>query len=247
MATSLLKTEFFIPISCDERATTSSFGVLASFFFLHPVMRFIRATIMTSISPSLSNQLGLWSADSLTYILTGFVTLGTRNWPVPIPLLTVNLWGQLIQTRRDRGKWSYLVTLQKMVVILSHSSFRKTHKSSIFSALSFLSYDFHTFSIRFISGLYGAHFITAIPSSARKFNKVLALWQGALSCINIGVSTVPLRKWGRKNWWRSSLLTLALILPLKRTMGPTPAEEIILPHYYAPPTKFHSFLNTLRR
>ena len=30
-------------------------------------------------------------------------------------------------------------------------------------------------------------------------------------------------------------------------MGPTPAEEIILQHHDAPPSKFHSFLNALRR
>ena len=52
---------------------------------------------------------------------------------------------------------------------------------------------FDTFSIDYIARLCGGHFITAIPSPSRKLNTVLALWQGALSCINIGVSTVPLR------------------------------------------------------
>ena len=63
----------------------------------HPVIRFIRATIMIPISPSLSNRLGLWSADSLTYIL--------------IYLLTVTLWGLLIQTGRGRENCSYLSRL----------------------------------------------------------------------------------------------------------------------------------------
>ena len=84
-ATSILKTEFFIPISSDEKGATSGFRVLAnhlaSFFFLTLFRRFIRATILNSMSPSLSTRLVLWSADSLTYILTEFVTSAARNWP----------------------------------------------------------------------------------------------------------------------------------------------------------------------
>ena len=120
--------------------------------------------------------------------------------------------------------------LQKVVVILSHSSFRNSHKSKIFWGFLFWAFSpmiFHAFSIEFISEFCSGHFITFIPSSSRKLNAVLALWHGALSCINIGVSTVPLCKWGRACWWRSSLWTLTLILLWKQTMGPTPAEEII--------------------
>ena len=101
---------------------------------------------------------------------------------------------------------------QKVVVILSHSSFRKPHKSSIFWGFLFWAFSpmiFHTFSRGFISGLCGAHFIIAIPSSSRKLN----------SFRNIGVSTGPLCQWGRACWQRSSLETLALILPWKQTMG----------------------------
>ena len=61
--------------------------------------------------------------------------------------------------------------LQKVVVILSHSSFRKPHKSSIFWGFLFWAFSpmiFHTFSVGFISGLCGGHFITAIPSPSRK-------------------------------------------------------------------------------
>ena len=56
MATSVLKTKFFIPISADEESYFR-FRVLAnhlaSFFFLHPVRRFLRATILTSVYPFL--------------------------------------------------------------------------------------------------------------------------------------------------------------------------------------------------
>ena len=72
MATSVLKTAFFIPISADEKGA-SGFRVLAnhlaSFFFLHPVRWFIWTTIRTSLSPSLSTRVRLRSTDSLTYIL----------------------------------------------------------------------------------------------------------------------------------------------------------------------------------
>ena len=118
--------------------------------------------------------------------------------------------------------------LQKVVVILSRSSFRKPHK--IFWGFLFWAFSpmiFHTFSIGFISSFCIGHFITAIPSSSRKLYTVLALWQGALSRINIGVSTVLLRKWGRACWRRSSLKTLALILLCRWSMGPTPTEQII--------------------
>ena len=137
-----------------------------------------------------------------------------------------------------------------MVEILSHFSFRKPNKSSVFWAFLFWAFSpmvFHTFSMRFTSGLYGGHFITAIPSASRKSYTVLALWQGALSCINIGVSTVSLRKWGRACRRKSSLQKLALILPWKQTMGLTLAEEIIFHTISLPPSEFHSFLYVLRR
>ena len=120
--------------------------------------------------------------------------------------------------------------LQKVVLIHSLSSFRKPHNSSIFCGFPFWAFSrliFHIFSIGFISELCWGHFIIAIPSSSRKNNTVLALWQSALSCINISVSTVPLCKWGRACWQWSSLLTLALILLWKQTLRPTPTEEII--------------------
>ena len=49
MATSVLKTDFLIPISADKKGCYFCFRVLAnhsaSFFFLYPVRRFIRTTI----------------------------------------------------------------------------------------------------------------------------------------------------------------------------------------------------------
>ena len=55
-ATSVLKTAVFIPISADEKGA-SGFRVLAnhlaSFFFPHPVRRFVRSTVLTSVCPLL--------------------------------------------------------------------------------------------------------------------------------------------------------------------------------------------------
>ena len=51
-----------------------------------------------------------------------------------------------------------------------------------------------TFSLGFVFGLYGGPFITAIHSSSRKLGTVLALWEGTLYFIKIGVSTFPVRK-----------------------------------------------------
>ena len=135
--------------------------------------------------------------------------------------------------------------IQKVVVILAHSSSRKPHKSSIFWRFHYWAFSFmifHTFSIGFISGLCGGHFISAIPLSSRKLNRVLALCQGTLSCINIRAPTVSLRKWGRASWWRSSLQRLTLILLWKWTVGSTPAEEIIPHTITLSPPNFKVFL-----
>ena len=110
--TSVLKTEFFIPISADGKGATSGFRVLAnhlaSFFFLtlscdsfgllswplHPLLYPIR-----SQSVNIS-WLSFWP---------GLVTSAARNWPTfLIPLLTVSLWGLLIQTWRGRGNFLFL-------------------------------------------------------------------------------------------------------------------------------------------
>ena len=139
--------------------------------------------------------------------------------------------------------------LQKLVVILSQSSFRNPHKSSIVWGFPFWAFSpmiFHTFSRGSLFGLCGGHFITAIPSSSRKLNPVLALWKGALSCVNRRISTDPLRKWGRACWWSRSLWTLVSILRWKRTMGPNPAEEII-PYTMTLPPPNLSFLKALKR
>ena len=114
-ATSVLKTEFFIPISSDEKDTTSGFTVLAnhlaSFFFL---------TLSGDSFGLLS-----WPLHPLLYPCDhrGLAALGfhadldsqlpstgmPRSWPTfLIPLLTVNLWGLSIQTRGGRGNFLFL-------------------------------------------------------------------------------------------------------------------------------------------
>ena len=115
----LTEKKFFFPISFDEEDLFFGFrplaNHLASFFLLHPpVMLFIRATIMTSIFPSLSNRSQSVGSPWLSF-WPGFVTSFNRQAEelifIPIPPLTVNLWGLLIQTQRGRGNWSYLASL----------------------------------------------------------------------------------------------------------------------------------------
>ena len=83
--TSILKTKFFIPISSDEKGTTS--GAEASANHLAPSSSSPSPVVLFNDLHSLlrPTKLGLWSADSLTYIRTGFVTsfnnLTTRNSP----------------------------------------------------------------------------------------------------------------------------------------------------------------------
>ena len=89
-ATSVLKTKFFIPISADEKVCYFRFRILAnhlaSFFFLHPVRRFVRTTIS-------STRVGFRSTDSLTYILYFLQQAGPKVGPTfLILLLRVSLW-----------------------------------------------------------------------------------------------------------------------------------------------------------
>ena len=109
-ATSVLKTEFFIHISSGEKGATSVFRVLAnhlaSFFFLTlscnsfgllywPLWR-------VSVQPVTECKQLL--AFILTWIRYFQLTGRSRSWPAfLIPLLTVNLWGLLIQTWRGWG------------------------------------------------------------------------------------------------------------------------------------------------
>ena len=72
-----------------KKGVTSSFRILAnhlaSFFFLHPVRRFVQTTISFT-------RVRLRGTDSLTYILY-FLRQAGWSWPAfLIPLLTVSLW-----------------------------------------------------------------------------------------------------------------------------------------------------------
>ena len=102
-----LKTEFFILISSDERATTSSFRVLAIFFLTLSGDSFglLSWPLCPLLYPTRSQSVNI----SWLSFWPGFVTSAERNWPTfLIPLLTVNLWGLSIQTRRCRGKFLFL-------------------------------------------------------------------------------------------------------------------------------------------
>ena len=85
MATSVLKTKLFFPLSLDEKGTTS--GAKASANHLAPPHHHHHPIRLLNDLHSLlrPTKLGLWRADSLTYILTGFGTSSSRpavkNWP----------------------------------------------------------------------------------------------------------------------------------------------------------------------
>ena len=89
---SKLNSSFLFPLA---KKTTSVFRVLtnhsAFFSFLHPVRRFLRTTILTSLYPLLYPS---QSANICWFSFwSGFVTSAARNWPTfLIPLLTVSLW-----------------------------------------------------------------------------------------------------------------------------------------------------------
>ena len=87
--TAVLKLISFLLFPLTKKKATSVFRVLAnhlvSFFFPHPVWRFVRTTIS-------STRVRLRGTDSLTHILF-FLQQAGRIWPTfLIPLLTVNLW-----------------------------------------------------------------------------------------------------------------------------------------------------------
>ena len=137
--------------------------------------------------------------------------------------------------------------------------------SSIFLGFLFWTFSsmiFHTFSIGFISWLCWGYFITAIPSSSRKLNTVLALWQGALSCINNGVSNLPLCKWGSACWRRSFFFFIktdikitvktnngsysrwrnhphTITLPRQISQFSWRIEDISVLHFYVSQTSYH--------
>ena len=113
-ATSVLKTEILFPYFLWRKG--HYFRLIWPLRLPPPplVMLFIRATILTSVSPSLSIRSQSVSSSWLSF-WPGFVTSFNRQAEeltcIPIPLLTVNLRGLLIQTRRGRWNCSYLSPL----------------------------------------------------------------------------------------------------------------------------------------
>ena len=75
----------------------------------------IHSGYYTDLSIPFSVQLGQSVGSSWLSFWPGFLTSFNRQAKeltyIPIPLLTVNLWGLLIQTRRGRRNWSYLSPL----------------------------------------------------------------------------------------------------------------------------------------
>ena len=118
--TAVLKLIFFIPISADEKGCYFRFGILAnhlaSFFFLHPIRRFVRTSITSKyvLIPS-SLSIRSQSADiSWLSFWPGFVTSAARNWPTFLFLfLTVNLWRPINSNTEGWGK--FLISLLSVV------------------------------------------------------------------------------------------------------------------------------------
>ena len=104
----------------DEKGTTSGIRVLAnhlaSFSFLHlPLSCYSLGLLYWPLYPLLCPTRSQSVGSSWLSFWPGFVAPFNRQTEeltyIPIPLLTVNLWGLLIQTRRGRGNWSYLSPL----------------------------------------------------------------------------------------------------------------------------------------
>ena len=133
-----------------------------------------------------------------------------------------------------------------MVLILSHSHFRKPHKSSIFwGFLIFLSNDFPYILLRIHIWALWWPLHKSFSSSSRKRNKVLAFWQGPLYCINIGVSTVPLHKWGKIMLTKKFFINTGISITVKTNNGSYYHRKNHSHTITLPPTKLHSFLKAL--
>ena len=107
-------------------------------------------------------------------------------------------------------------------MILFHSSWRAFHNYSVFGflALEHSPRVFHTFSIGLRSGLWGGQSITVTFSALRKFMTTIALWHGALSCMNMGGYLVEFLSTG-KTW---SFTSCAMVKMVKKDWFKTAAD-----------------------
>ena len=96
------------------------------------------------------------------------------------PLASITLWHFRLHEEIN--------LLMSCRVILFHSSWRAFHNCSVvfgFLALECSPRVFYTFSIGLRSGLWGGQSITVTFSILMKFMTTIALWHGALSCMNM--------------------------------------------------------------
>ena len=135
---------------------------------------------------------------------------------------------------------SWLGEIQCWIKLRAKTKYKIFLFSTLFWAFSPMI--FHTFSKGFISRLCGGHFITPVPSSSRKLNTILVLWQGTLFGISIGVSILSLRKWGRVCWWRCLFISTGINITVKMNNGSYSHWRNHPPHHYAPPPNFTVFL-----
>ena len=105
---------------------------------------------------------------------------------------------------------------------------------------------FHIFSNGFIAGLCGGHFITAIPSSSRKLNS----FSFVARCIvlhkfySFSCPFVLIRK---SMLAKKFFINTGINITMKTNNGSCSRWRNQPLCHYAPPSKFHSFLNALRR
>ena len=117
---------FFIPIFADEKGCYFCFRILAnhlaSFFFLHPVRRFVQTTISIQYIPFfihpvteckhllafILTQICYFGSEELTYILY-FLQQASQSWPTfLILLLTVSPWQPVNSNMGGRGNSLFL-------------------------------------------------------------------------------------------------------------------------------------------
>ena len=138
------------------------------------------------------------------------------------PWLSITAW-HLLRPKR-------INVLHSSTDISSYSPFKLVHSSSIFLgffslALSF--YNFQTFSIGFMSGIWAGHSKTVTSSSERNVLTDFAVWHRVLSCMNTAGWWIAILKLGKTCFFNISLYTIMLILPCSLTRDPVPSSEIM--------------------
>ena len=156
------------------------------------------------------------------------------------PLLSITARHLLLHER--------IHVLHSSTDIFTHSPFKLVHKYSTFYGFFSLAIslsNFQTFSIGFMSGLWAGHSIKVTPSPERNILTDLAVWHGALSCINTAgwlIAVLKLSTFLRYIFIYSSINFT--VLPDKRSC--TSNRNHTKRHHTSSP-KFNAAFSALRR